>query len=148
MLKRFAITLFLALLSFGVCAFAQENQSMGQQPNAAGRPERRGGGWANPTEQTQRLTKELNLTADQQTKVQSILEDQQKQMQTLRQDTSAAPEDRRAKFMEMHKNTMSQIRGVLNEDQQKKFDEMQQKREQEMGGGHHKGDEQPKSDQK
>ena len=148
MLKRCAVTLFLALLSLGVCALAQENQSSGQQPNAAGRPERRGGGWANPAEQTQKLTKELNLSSDQQTKVQSILEDQQKQMQALRQDTSAAPEERRAKFMDLHKNTMSQIRGVLNEDQQKKFDEMQQKREQEMGGHHNKGDEQPKPEQK
>ena len=143
MLKRCAITLVLAALSLGVCAysFAQENPSGGQEPKSASGQHR--GGWASPTEMTQRLTKELNLTSDQQTKVQTILEEQQKQMQTLRQDTSSTPEDRRAKMMEIHKNSTSQIRAVLNDDQQKKFDEMQAKREQEMGA-HQKGQEQPK----
>lgn len=138
MLKRCAITLVLALCSIGVYSFAQDHPAGGQEPKSAGGQHR-----MDPAEQTQRLTKELNLTSDQQTKVQSILEDQQKQMQALRQDTSSAPEDRRSKMMDIHKNATSQIRAVLNDDQQKKFDEMQAKREQEMGA-HQKGQEQPK----
>ena len=142
MLKRCAITLVLALFSVGICAysFAQDKPAGGQEPKPANGSERRG---MNPADQTQRLTKELNLTSDQQTKVQSILEDQQKQMQALRQDTSSTPEDRRSKMMDIHKNSVSQIRAVLNDDQQKKFDEMQAKREQEMGA-HQKAQEQPK----
>jgi len=141
MLKRCAITLVLALFSLCAYSIAQDKPSGGQEPKSPNGSEHRGG--MNPADQTQRLTKELNLTSDQQTKVQSILEDQQKQMQALRQDTSSTPEDRRSKMMDIHKNTMSQVRAVLNDDQQKKFDEMQAKREQEMGA-HQKGQEQPK----
>ena len=141
MLKRCAITLVLAMFSLCAYSFAQDNPPGGQEPKAANGPERRGG--MSPADQTQRLTKELNLSSDQQTKVQSILEDQQKQMQALRQDTSSTSEDRRSKMMDIHKNTVSQVRAVLNDDQQKKFDEMQAKREQEMGA-HQKGQEQPK----
>jgi len=140
MLKRCAITLVLALFSLCAYSVAQDNPSGGQDARSANGQHR---GGMNPADQTQRLTKELNLTSDQQTKVQSILEDQQKQMQALRQDTSSTPEDRRSKMMDIHKNTVSQVRAVLNDDQQKKFDEMQAKREQEMGA-HQKGQEQPK----
>jgi len=47
------------------------------------------------------------------------------QMESLRQDTSLSQQDRRAKMMDIHKNTDSQIRGLLDSNQQKKWDEMQ-----------------------
>ncbi len=78
-------------------------------------------------DQVKHLTKELNLSEDQQTKVKSILQDQQKQMSSLKQDSSLSPEDRRAKFEEIKKNASQQIRAVLNEEQQKKYDELQSK---------------------
>ena len=64
------------------------------------------------------LTKELNLTEDQQAKVKSLLEEQQKQMAALRQDSTLSPEDRRAKFQEIHQKTSQEIREALNKDQQ------------------------------
>ena len=100
---------------------------------------------------TKHLTEQLNLTSDQQTKVQGILEEQQKQRESLMQDSSLSQDEKRAKFMEARKKTMSDIRAVLTPDQQKQFDEMQARREQEMKGGgeghpHPHGD-QPKSDE-
>jgi len=159
MLKRYAITLVLALFAIGGCAFAQQENPPSGQDNPQGKPhDRRGGAWGprDPAEMVKHLTQELNLTSDQQSKVLAILQDQQKQMQALRDDTTTAPEDRRAKFMELHKNTSSQIRAVLTDDQQKKFDDMMQKRDQGMGPrrGNSQGnpppktDDQPKSDQK
>jgi Spy/CpxP family protein refolding chaperone len=74
------------------------------------------------------LTKELNLTEDQQAKIKSVLEDEQKKMSSLKQDSSLSREDRRTKFEEIRKNTSQQIRAILNEDQQKKYDELQSKR--------------------
>ncbi len=74
------------------------------------------------------LTKELNLTEDQQTKIKSILEDEHKQLSSLKQDSSLSQEDRHTKFEETKKNTSKQIRAILNEDQQKKYDELQSKR--------------------
>jgi periplasmic protein CpxP/Spy len=93
----------------------------------AGHPEGRHGRMG-VDDRVKHLAKELNLTEDQQTKIKSILEDEHKQLSSLKQDTSLSPEERRTKFEEIRKNTSQQIRALLNEDQQKKYDELQTKR--------------------
>jgi protein CpxP len=85
-----------------------------------------------PAERTRELTKHLKLTSDQQTKVQSALVSEHSQMESVHQDTSLSQQDRRAKMMEIRKSTDDQIRGLLDSNQQKKWDEMQAKREQRM----------------
>jgi Spy/CpxP family protein refolding chaperone len=50
----------------------------------------------------------------------------------VHQDTSLSQQDRRTKIMEIRKSTDDQIRGLLDSNQQKKWDEMQAKREQRM----------------
>ena len=89
-----------------------------------------------PVQRTQELTKKLQLTSDQQTKVQDILQSEQAQMESLRHDNSLSEQDRRSKMMDMHKSTDTQIRALLDSNQQKKWDEMQAKRDQ-WGHGHH-----------
>jgi hypothetical protein len=51
-------------------------------------------------------------------------------MESLRQDSSLSQQDRHAKMMEIHKGTDAQVRALLDSTQQKKWDEMQAKREQ------------------
>ena len=82
-----------------------------------------------PEERTEHLTKTLNLNDDQKGKVLSILQDEQKQMEGVRSDSSLSRDDRWSKMKEIHQNTASQIKGTLNPDQAKKFDEMQQQME-------------------
>jgi Spy/CpxP family protein refolding chaperone len=82
-----------------------------------------------PEQQLERMTKQLNLTDDQQAKIKPILEDQHKQIMALRQDTSISREDRFTKFREIRKQTHDKIYPILNADQQKKMDEMQQRRQ-------------------
>jgi hypothetical protein len=53
-------------------------------------------------------------------------------MESVHQDTSLSQQDRRAKMMEIRKGTDAQIRGLLDSTQQKKWDEMQARREQWM----------------
>ena len=53
-------------------------------------------------------------------------------MESLRQDTSQSQQDRRSKMMDIHKTSDTQIRALLDSTQQKKWDEMQAKREQWM----------------
>ncbi|MFZ0760990.1 MAG: hypothetical protein WAM69_13665 [Candidatus Sulfotelmatobacter sp.] len=89
-----------------------------------------------PARRTAELTKQLNLTSDQQTKVQAALESERSQMESLHQDTSLSRDDRRAKMTEIRKTTDDQIRGLLDSTQQKKWDEMQAKREQWMQNRH------------
>jgi Spy/CpxP family protein refolding chaperone len=79
-------------------------------------------------DQVKRMTTQLNLTDDQQAKVKPILEDQRQQMQQLRKDSSLSQDEKFGKMREVHEKASSQIKALLNEDQQKKFDEIQQKR--------------------
>jgi protein CpxP len=85
-----------------------------------------------PARRTAELTRHLNLTPDQQTKVRQTLESARSQMESVHQDSSLSQPDRHAKMMEIHRNTDAQIRGLLNATQQKKFDEMQARREHRM----------------
>ncbi|MGA8764516.1 MAG: hypothetical protein WB562_16730 [Candidatus Sulfotelmatobacter sp.] len=89
-----------------------------------------------PAQRTQELTRHLKLTSDQQTKVQEILQSEHSQMESLRQDTSLSQQDRHSKMMEMHKSTHAQIRAVLDSTQQKKWDEMQARHEEQMQNRH------------
>jgi len=80
-----------------------------------------GGGWhhGNPLDH---MTQSLNLTPDQQAKVQPILDQAKPQLIAIHRDAM-----QKAKVV--MDNAMSQIRPILTPDQQKKADEMQQARE-------------------
>jgi protein CpxP len=84
----------------------------------------------------QSMTKQLNLSEAQQQQIKPILENESKQMQGLREDSSLSPEDRRSKMMQIRQDSSSQIKPILNADQQKQFDEMmsRQGRGRGMGG--------------
>src|SRR5271156_7091276 len=113
-------------------ATAQDNPS-NNQPSA-----QEHGGWhghEDPAQRTAELTKKLKLTSDQQTKVQDALQSEHSQMESLHQDSSLSQQDRRAKMMDIRKTTDGQIRGLLDSNQQKKWDEMQAQRAQ--WGQHH-----------
>jgi Spy/CpxP family protein refolding chaperone len=81
-----------------------------------------------PEDQLARMTKQLELTNDQQAKVKPILEEQHKKMMALRQDTSMSREDRFAKLREIRQQSLEKIKPVLTPEQQKKWEKMQQER--------------------
>src|SRR5580700_6795649 len=132
MLKQWLLLLLAAgLISLASSyATAQDSSSNDQQsPPSHGNGPGRHGGPPDPAQRTQELTKKLNLTSDQQSKVQDIFKSEQSQMQGLRQDSSTSQDDRRAKMMEIRNNTNTQVRALLDADQQKKWDEIQAKRQ-------------------
>lgn len=138
MLKRYLCTLMLCGLTVAVSsvAFSQDNSS-NPPASQAGEPEHgHGGRHFDPEKRTEMLTKQLKLTSDQQPKVLEILKSEQSQMQSLHQDTSLSQDDRRSKMMEIHKTSNEQIRGLLDANQQKKWDEMQSKHQQWMEHQH------------
>lgn len=145
MLKRFLVALTLSALVVvaSASAFSQDNQSNGQPSAPAGEQAEHGPGrrHLDPAKRTEMLTKQLNLTSDQQPKVLEILKAEQAQMEKLRSDSSASPEDRRSKMMEIRKASDGQIRALLDSEQQKKWDEMQTRREQWQG--HHRDGQAP-----
>jgi Spy/CpxP family protein refolding chaperone len=87
-----------------------------------------------PAERTRELTRQLKLTSDQQTKVQDIYESARSQMESVHHDSSLSQDERHSKMMEIHKNADAQVRGLLDSNQQKKWDEMQARHEQMRNG--------------
>ena len=145
MLKHCLLVLTLACLFCGVSsmAMAQDNGTS-NQPSTSGPSEGMHGhgpghGQFDPAKRAAMLGKQLNLNSDQQSKVEDILKSEQSQMQGLRADSSLSQDDRHSKMMNIHKSSSDQIRALLNEDQQKKWDEMQSKHQEMMHGHQHGG---------
>src|SRR3954462_5561716 len=121
-MKRQLITLAIASgLALGglTAATAQDNND---GPGGHGHGGHRGQhGWkhGNPMEH---LTKKLDLTPDQQTKVQPILDQAKPQMEAIHRDAMQ-------KMKALHDSTMDQIRPLLTPEQQQKLDAMKQEHE-------------------
>jgi protein CpxP len=82
-----------------------------------------------PDDQLKRMTKDFNLTADQQAKIKPILVDEQKKMEDLRNDSSGDRQAMRGKMMDIRKDTNDQVRALLDDKQKEKFDKQEQERE-------------------
>jgi Spy/CpxP family protein refolding chaperone len=139
MLKNWILALTLAGLAYATPAVvAQDAPSSDQQAAPTAAPPEHGerGGRFDPDRRADMLSKRLNLSADQKTKVADIFKSEQEQMQKVHADTSASQQDRRAKMMDMHKASNDQIRALLNPDQQQKWDQMQPQRDQWVKGHH------------
>ncbi|MFZ0138119.1 MAG: hypothetical protein WAK89_13715 [Candidatus Sulfotelmatobacter sp.] len=130
MLKHSLLILAAAGLISIAAPFAGAQDANSQQSSPMQENGGRHHGPPDPAKRTAELTKELNLTSDQQTKVQDALQSEHSQMESLHQDSSLSREDRHTKMMDIHKSTDDQIRGLLDPTQQKKWDEMQAKHEQ------------------
>lgn len=127
-MKIIKATFLFCVVMFAVGAYAWQSPS-GQERN-------QGRGPMSVDDRVKMLADRLNLSDDQQSKVKSILTDSQKQQQSIRDDSSLSEDDRRSKMRGLRESTNSKIREVLNDDQKKKFDEMQQ---QMRGRGEGKG---------
>ncbi len=80
------------------------------------------GGWHGQGFAMGHLTKALNLTAEQQSKVQPLLDQARPQIIAIHKDAMD-------KTHAVIDKTMSQIRPILTSDQQKKFDDLQKARQ-------------------
>ena len=90
-----------------------------------------------------RMLKDLNLTKDQQTQVQLIRDRYRLKADSLRQGGAEHDSTSRAAFRGLMTQEMSDIRAVLNPDQQKQFDDkmakMKERRAQHGDGDGHEG---------
>ena len=94
-------------------------------------------------DQLKHLSSKLNLTDAQQAKLKPILEDQHKQMEQIHNDSSLSREDRFGKIQQLRQNSDSQIKSVLNEDQQKNFDKMREEQRSRMNKWRKEGENAP-----
>ncbi len=151
---RKCLLVLTVLAAFALCAQA----AFAQYPGAGGGPwggggpfgggmggHRRMGGQGgddqgrqmrmDPDERLKRMTKDLKLTDEQQAKIKPILQDEQKQLQGLMGNSEMSQQEKRDKFRAIHESAIGEIRPILNEDQQKKFDKKQQEMQQRRGRG-------------
>ncbi|GEM_PF-6437786 len=70
----------------------------------------------------ERARAELNLRPEQETKIKQIVESRKDAFKALKADTKLTPEQKRAEFKKMGVSVKSEIRGVLDAAQVKKFD--------------------------
>jgi len=91
---------------------------------------KKGGKRGFPTieQQMERYTDQLTLTDEQKPKVKTVLEAQQKKMQELRNDSNLDQDARREKMQTIRKDTDTKMKGILTEEQFKKYQEMNQRR--------------------
>ena len=103
-----------------VCALALTTISIAQAQDPAGKGPR----WRhhNIGDMLEHLTKQFNLTPEQQAKIKPILEQARPQVMAIRQDA-------RQKIKAIRENARTQIHAVLTPEQQQKFDALQKARE-------------------
>jgi Spy/CpxP family protein refolding chaperone len=119
-----AMLLAVPMLAASAPAAQYQGGGYGGGPGEGGRR-----GSMSPDDQLKRMTKDLNLTADQQSKIKPILADEQKKMEDLRNDSSGDRQAMRGKMMEIRKDTNDQVRAQLDDKQKEKFDKEQQERQ-------------------
>ena len=128
MSRKFSSAVLPLALAAGLMVVSQTSHALqtapaAQEHGAMGGPT---AGAMTPESRLKMLTEKLKLTADQQAKLKPILEDESTQMKTLHDDTSLAPEDKRAKMKELHESSTEKINAVLTPDQQSKWKQMKQ----------------------
>jgi Spy/CpxP family protein refolding chaperone len=124
------LSLLLAMSFLAGSAAAAQNQGEGGPRGQAGPGGRRGP--MSPDDRLKQMTKDFNLTSDQQATIKPILVDEQKKMQDLRNDTNADRQTIRSKMQQIQQDTNTQIRAALDDKQKEKFDKQEQEREQRM----------------
>jgi protein CpxP len=115
----------LALMTIaGLFALVQANAMVGQ---GFGMRRHARGQMPSVDDQLQRMSKALSLNEDQQSKIKPIVAQQRTEMQQIRNNSSISNDEKFSKMRNTHQPASSQIKALLNEDQQKKFDEFQQR---------------------
>ena len=130
------LTLLLAAPILAAAVPAAPNQGGGY---GGGRGEGGRRGPMSPDDQLKRMTKDFNLTDDQQSKIKPILVDEQKKMDDLRSDSSADRQTMRGKMMQIRQDTNDQVHALLDDKQKESFDKLEKERQERMqnrrGGG-------------
>lgn len=114
------------ILLIGIQAQAQNRRGGGQHRQHRMTPEQR------VDRQLQRLTQELQLDAAQQEKVRTALQNRVKAADELRAEATAERQTRMNKARAIRDDFNRAMSGILNAEQQAKFEQFQAKRREEM----------------
>jgi len=123
----FTLLLALPIMAAGIPAAPYQGVGYGGGERVGGRR-----GPMSPDEQLKRMTKDFNLTADQQAKIKPILVDEQKKMEDLRNDSGDDRQTMRGKMMQIRQDSNQRVRALLDDKQKEKFDKQEQEHEDRM----------------
>jgi protein CpxP len=135
MLKSATHLALTGMLFLGTSASAVFAQTAPAAPEAAPPPAGMHGHHMmapDPDKQIAHMTAKLNLTADQQAQIKPILQDRQTQMMALHSDSTLAGPDKMAKMKSINQESHAKIEAVLNDEQKKKWAEMQAQQRERM----------------
>jgi periplasmic protein CpxP/Spy len=119
----------LVSLGLSATAFAQDNSAPPPQDQSSGMHEHHRGGM-DPDAQLKHMTRQLDLSADQQSQIKPILESRQQQMQQLWQNQSMSRDERHQKMQAIQQDSSQKIEAVLNDSQKQKYESMQERMQQ------------------
>jgi periplasmic protein CpxP/Spy len=134
-MSRTAVLLLTLTLLFGFTLAAQTAPSAAtpSSPQSSAQAP-----MAEPTAQAQahdtieKVGADLNLTADQKTKLEPVLTAEIQQVRDLRADTKMTPEQKQAKFQQTLTDTHAKIDSILTPEQKQKLAQMSQQRAQQQ----------------
>ena len=127
----------LLMLSLGVVGLAkmvaQDAPPAPPPPPAqGGGPYGGRGGGGGGARQLEMMTRQLNLSDDQVTKIKAIQQGTMAKMMAMRDDAATPQDEKRRKGMELRKGEQENIKAVLNDDQKAKYDVMLAKERERM----------------
>lgn len=108
-MNRLVLSTSLALALSSSLVFAQQTAA----PAPAAKPNHA----HNPQRETARLTKKLNLSADQSAKLEPILADRDQKIAALKSDTTISPMIAQKQMHAIRQQTMQQLTTILTPDQ-------------------------------
>jgi protein CpxP len=111
---------------FATTALIAQDQSQPAASAQASSPDTQAQHVPNPQHQARKMTKELGLTANQESQVEPILANRDQQVQSARADTTMAPRDKRAKLHGINQDSDSQIETILNDTQKQQYMQMKE----------------------
>jgi Spy/CpxP family protein refolding chaperone len=124
-MNRFRLLAIATMLMFALSVPAQqtavapgEKPDQGQNAAPAGMP--------TVDQHLKVLSDKLDLTAEQQAEIRPILQQMQDSFQKIRQDTSLSDQERHDRMKAVHAQADKQARPILNDEQKKKLDELEQ----------------------
>ena len=126
-----ALVAMVLLLVAGQAVSAQTPDSSSSSPNAGSQERGRGygrhGGFDRP---------DLNLTADQKTKLKALHESTRQQVEALRSDSTLSTQDKEAKLRAIHESSRQQLQAILTPEQQQLMKNERHESQGRRGFGH------------
>jgi len=118
-MNRLLLSISLALALSGTLVVAQQQQDAAPAPAVKTHHHTR-----NPQRETARLTKKLNLSADQSAKLEPILAGRDQKIDALKSDTTITPMIAQKQMHAIRQQTMQQLATVLTPEQMQQLRSM------------------------